>query len=162
MHWRKLSMAKRAQYIKLALENGITDLNTVRQTYNEYAQGGTVNKFDDGGKKYQLNVRGLSNNDILETLSFSTPEERQAYKDDLLSGDDYLLSAGTLAPLVVTPNGSYRQEDIPTTNAYNIPTSNEYSRNFVLNRANTLSNLSNAVNTKQSDEAVESRVGWLI
>lgn len=38
--WNKLSMADRASYIKLAVENGVTDLSSIRATYNSYARGG--------------------------------------------------------------------------------------------------------------------------
>lgn len=38
--WDKLSMADRAKYIKLAVENGITELAEIRNTYNSYAEGG--------------------------------------------------------------------------------------------------------------------------
>ena len=38
--WDKLSMADRAKYIKLAVENGVTDLAEIRNTYNSYAEGG--------------------------------------------------------------------------------------------------------------------------
>lgn len=41
--WDNLSMADRASYIKLALDNGIMDLKVVRDTYNQ------VNKYPDGG-----------------------------------------------------------------------------------------------------------------
>ena len=39
-------MADRAAYIKLGLDNGITDLSTIRKTYNKYADGG--NMIDTG------------------------------------------------------------------------------------------------------------------
>lgn len=38
--WNKLSMADRAAYIKLSIDNGITDLATIRDTYNKFAEGG--------------------------------------------------------------------------------------------------------------------------
>ena len=38
--WNKLSMADRAAYIKLGIDNGITDLATIRDTYNKFAEGG--------------------------------------------------------------------------------------------------------------------------
>lgn len=40
--WNKLSMADRAAYIKLGIDNGITDLATIRDTYNKYAEGGST------------------------------------------------------------------------------------------------------------------------
>ena len=40
--WNKLSMTDRAAYIKLGIDNGITDLATIRDTYNKFAEGGYV------------------------------------------------------------------------------------------------------------------------
>lgn len=54
--WNKLSMADRAAYIKLGIDNGITDLATIRDTYNKFAEGGYVREqnnnpiaFDEEG-----------------------------------------------------------------------------------------------------------------
>ena len=41
--WNKLSMTDRAAYIKLGIDNGITDLATIRDTYNKFAEGGPKN-----------------------------------------------------------------------------------------------------------------------
>ena len=46
--WNKLSMADRAAYIKLGIDNGITDLATIRDTYNQYAEGGPTNPYSSG------------------------------------------------------------------------------------------------------------------
>lgn len=40
MSWNDLSMADRAAYIKIGLDNGITNLKIIRDTYNRYAKGG--------------------------------------------------------------------------------------------------------------------------
>ena len=40
MSWNDLSMADRAAYIKIGLDNGITNLKIIRGTYNRYAKGG--------------------------------------------------------------------------------------------------------------------------
>ena len=40
MSWNDLSMKDRASYIKLGIENGITDLDTIRGIYNKFALGG--------------------------------------------------------------------------------------------------------------------------
>lgn len=48
--WNKLSMADRAKYIQLGIQNGVTDLSTIRNIYNTYAGGGQINKFEDGGE----------------------------------------------------------------------------------------------------------------
>lgn len=49
--WDKLSMSDRARLIQLAVQNGISDLDTIRSSYNEYAKGGAVNKFAGGGSE---------------------------------------------------------------------------------------------------------------
>lgn len=60
MSWNDLSMSDRASYIKLGINNGITDLNTIREVYNKFEEGGphernqkalSGNLFADGGKK---------------------------------------------------------------------------------------------------------------
>ena len=45
--WDKLSMNERAQFIKLGLQHGLTDLNDIKGYYNLYSNGGSeVHKFD--------------------------------------------------------------------------------------------------------------------
>lgn len=44
--WNDLSMRERAAYIKAGVNNGIYDLNTIRNSYNSFAEGGPL---DDGG-----------------------------------------------------------------------------------------------------------------
>ena len=38
--WHELSQAEKAEIIKVAVKNNITDLKTIRQKYNEFAEGG--------------------------------------------------------------------------------------------------------------------------
>lgn len=38
--WNELSITEKVPYLKLALDSGITDLNTVHNVYNKYADGG--------------------------------------------------------------------------------------------------------------------------
>ena len=45
--WDKLSMADRAKYIKLAVQNGVTSLGDIRDTYNKYAIGGWRKDISD-------------------------------------------------------------------------------------------------------------------
>lgn len=42
MSWNDLSMADRAKYIQLGVQNGITNLSIIRDTYNTYADGGII------------------------------------------------------------------------------------------------------------------------
>jgi hypothetical protein len=53
--WNKLSMKEKAALIKVAVSNGLTDLDLIKNKYNEFAKGGNLNysnkhnKFEDGG-----------------------------------------------------------------------------------------------------------------
>lgn len=47
MKWNDLSMAERTNYIKLGLDNNITDLNIIKNTYNKYANGGNIDSDED-------------------------------------------------------------------------------------------------------------------
>lgn len=56
--WDKLSMAERAEVMKLAVENGIYDLGTIRDGYNEFAKGGEIHiKPENRGKFTALKKR---------------------------------------------------------------------------------------------------------
>lgn len=48
MNWSDLSMKDRAAYIKIGLDNGITNLKIIRDTYNRYAKGGSLNPYSAG------------------------------------------------------------------------------------------------------------------
>lgn len=69
MEWDKLSMPERAEYIRLGVQNGITNLDHIRSVYNSYAEGGykenTVYRGKDGkrfivleGKKVAVTEEG--------------------------------------------------------------------------------------------------------
>ena len=47
--WEELPIADRAQYMKLAAQNGYRDIRSIREAYNIYAEGG--NLFKTGGPK---------------------------------------------------------------------------------------------------------------
>ena len=40
--WNELSMAEKADMMKLAIEGGVYDLDAIRNGYNEYAKGGKI------------------------------------------------------------------------------------------------------------------------
>lgn len=47
MRWNDLSMTDRAAYIKLGVDNGVTDLKVIRDTYNKYNEGGPIKNSKD-------------------------------------------------------------------------------------------------------------------
>lgn len=60
MRWDDLSMADRAAYIKLGLDNGITDLKVIRNTYNKYATGGYTDGNEDNSVSPQYVPKGYT------------------------------------------------------------------------------------------------------
>ena len=40
--WEELPIADRAQYMKLAVQNGYRDIRSIREAYNIYANGGKL------------------------------------------------------------------------------------------------------------------------
>lgn len=64
--WNELSIKEKADIMRVAIRNGITNLADIRQKYNEFAEGG--NLYDDGGPKTKMTADG-------RTLYYSTVPE---------------------------------------------------------------------------------------
>lgn len=45
--WKDLTIAEKVPYLKLGIDNGILDINTVINTYNSFANGGKADNYDD-------------------------------------------------------------------------------------------------------------------
>ena len=41
--WNKLSIKDKSAIMKMALQSGITDINAIKEQYNQYALGGMMN-----------------------------------------------------------------------------------------------------------------------
>ena len=57
--WDRLSLAEKAEMMKVAVNNGIFNLQDIRDKYNEFAEGGFVeaNEFKGGGYKPSSSVK---------------------------------------------------------------------------------------------------------
>ena len=44
--WEELPLANRAQYMKLAVQNGYRDIRSIREAYNIYANGGPEDEYE--------------------------------------------------------------------------------------------------------------------
>lgn len=118
MSWDKLSMAERAKYIQLGVNNGITDLSFIRTSYNNLALGGKLNKFDGKSQPTQRisrvnyynpitgqNYGETKPENMVQVTSFNqlTPEAQ----------DQYMMAREKELPeLVVTPQDSHSFTDI--------------------------------------------------
>lgn len=58
MSWNNLSMRDRAAYIKLGVEEGVTNLNTIRNVYNEFAEGGKIGPTYNREERRWYNPKG--------------------------------------------------------------------------------------------------------
>lgn len=58
MSWNDLSMKDRASYIKLGVNEGITDLDSIRRIYNEFADGGKIGPIYDKKSRHWYNSKG--------------------------------------------------------------------------------------------------------
>lgn len=43
MAWENLPMRDRATIIRLGVQSGLRDMNSIKETYNKYAEGGNIN-----------------------------------------------------------------------------------------------------------------------
>lgn len=59
MSWNDLSMKDKASYIRMGVENGITDLDAIREVYNKFAEGGNLNVNDSPEKRTYDHNKGV-------------------------------------------------------------------------------------------------------
>ena len=74
MDWNDLSMAEKAEVMKIAVDGGVYDLNAIRNGYNEYAKGGKIYiKPSHRGRLTELKKRtGKSEAELYRTGSAAT------------------------------------------------------------------------------------------
>lgn len=65
--WEELPIADRAQYMKLAVQNGYRDIRTIREAYNEYAKGGHKENKEDKEYNQWLNSEANTNSKLWNT-----------------------------------------------------------------------------------------------
>jgi hypothetical protein len=103
--WNDLSMKEKAAMMKVAIKNGITNLDSIREEYNKFAMGGPEgfnkaalggNLFDLGGEENQ----GLGNiplKDIPLGIWWLTGQNQSKPFEERQSISDYLNEMETLA-----------------------------------------------------------------
>lgn len=76
--WKDLSMKERASLIKLGVDNGIYNLNEIRDSYNQYAEGGPIKSYYDFANRLSKawNNQDISKDDYdYEKYYYDNPEE---------------------------------------------------------------------------------------
>lgn len=76
MSWNDLSMKDKASYIRMGVKNGITDLDTIREVYNKFAEGGPIKK---SYKDFSTRLSKAWNN---QDLSKDDYDYQKYYNDD--------------------------------------------------------------------------------
>lgn len=88
MSWNDLSMKDRASYIRMGVENGITDLGTIREVYNKFAEGGNLNTDDNPKKRTYDHNKGVyyvEGQDAPNNLIYSLDEFTQEQINEINS-----------------------------------------------------------------------------
>ena len=99
--WDKLSMNERAQFIKLGLQHGLTDLNDIKGYYNLYSNGGSVvHKFDGNTEETSY----------IETTSTPTKEQYIAQQLDSIRNNALERSRNKYTTDLVTEADVYGQQ----------------------------------------------------
>jgi len=76
--WDNLSMLEKSEMMKVAVRNGITDLKTIREKYNEFAEGGDTKWTMEDEAKYMEWRQSLPDN--LRLTNDSDYDMRAAFK----------------------------------------------------------------------------------
>ena len=90
MSWNNLSMKDRASYIRMGVESGITDLGTIREFYNKFAEGGNLNVNDNPEKRTYDHNKGVyyvEGQDAPNNLKYSLDEFTQEQINEIIELD---------------------------------------------------------------------------
>lgn len=72
--WDALSMKEKAEMIGVAVRNGITNLNDIREKYNEFAEGGSKEEVVNTDEQYLTTMEKVAK-DNHQKWGFSNPDE---------------------------------------------------------------------------------------
>lgn len=96
MNWSDLSMKDRASYIKLMVENGIYNLNSIRTIYNSFAGGGPIKatratptlkkKSWETDEEYEERINSYSNVDTAAIIA----ENQRTIEENKRNRQQYL------------------------------------------------------------------------
>ena len=72
--WDELSLTEKSEIMRQAVANGITDLNEIRQTYNEYADGGSMDNPPNQLPEVEVTAQYPYEQRVIDTINNSSPE----------------------------------------------------------------------------------------
>lgn len=108
MSWNDLSIKDKASYIRMGVKNGITDLDTIREAYNKFAEGGPIKK---SYKDFSTRLSKAWNNDDLSRHYYDyqkyyndAPEEAYRQLESIEHGGKGHFPDGGKSGTYKTPN----------------------------------------------------------
>lgn len=72
--WYNLSILEKSEMMKVAVRNGITDLRTIREKYNEFAEGGSKEEVVNTDRQYFRTMEKVADENY-QKWGFSNPDE---------------------------------------------------------------------------------------
>lgn len=85
MMWEDLSMREKAAFMKIALNNGIADLDEIRDSYNEFAEGGGIHikkknrgKFTESAQRAGMGVQEYARHVLANKEDYSSTLVKRA------------------------------------------------------------------------------------
>lgn len=154
--WDKLSMAEKADIMRLAVQGGVYDLDAIRSGYNEFAKGGTIHiKPENRGKFTRLKERtghsaswfkehGTPAQKKMATFALNAMKWKHGLGGNLFSGEENHSQQVQIAPVDAT-----MVKSIP----YITPIKPELSNEAALQRATKVySNYGQAIDNPLSSE----------
>ena len=113
--WDELSLTEKSEIMKQAVANGITDLNEIKQTYNEYADGGSMDNPPNQLPEVEVTAQYPYEQRVIDTMNNSSPEflerlrnndRRSVHNPDGTSSTHVLGSADNIVfPEIMDVNG---------------------------------------------------------
>lgn len=113
--WDELSLTEKSEIMRQAVANGITNLNEIRQTYNEYADGGSMDNPPNQLSEVEVTAQYPYEQRVIDTMNNSSPEflerlrnndRRSIHNPDGTSSTHVLGSADNIVfPEIIDVNG---------------------------------------------------------
>lgn len=113
--WDELSLTEKSEVMRQAVANGITNLNEIRQTYNEYADGGSMDNPPNQLPEVEVTAQYPYEQRVIDTMNNSSPEflerlrnndRRSIHNPDGTSSTHVLGSADNIVfPEIMDVNG---------------------------------------------------------
>ena len=89
--WSKLSAKEKAQIIKFAIDNGVSDINSIRDTYNVYANGGSIHI--DKNKKGTFTAAATKHGKSVQEFARQVLDNKENYSPAIVKKANFARNA---------------------------------------------------------------------